>query len=173
MNNIDPANTYFFSDPHFDHTNIIKYCHRPFKTIHDMNEALLHNYNKTVKQNSLVFFLGDMAFGRNSHNPLWWFNQLKGHIIYIKGSHDRGIYHNKLRNIEVHNYKIIKVNELNFYLVHNPADLPQWHDWVIHGHLHDKAPFIDFQRKHINVSVDAVNFKPVRLFNILRHIKDK
>ena len=62
MFEINPRNTFLFSDPHFDHANIIRYCKRPFKNVELMNKTILNNYNKVVKDNSLVFFLGDMAF---------------------------------------------------------------------------------------------------------------
>ena len=58
--------TWLFSDPHFDHANIIRYCERPFKDVEEMNETLLRNYRELVGPDDGVYFLGDMAFGRNS-----------------------------------------------------------------------------------------------------------
>ena len=57
-------------------------------------------------------------------------------------------------------------------LVHNPDFSGDWDGWVIHGHVHDKYPFIDFQNKRINVGVDVTKFKPVRLSYILKIIGD-
>lgn len=39
---------FFSADCHFDHTNIIKYCSRPFKTIDNMNTEIVKRWNKTV-----------------------------------------------------------------------------------------------------------------------------
>jgi calcineurin-like phosphoesterase family protein len=158
---INPKNTYLFSDPHFDHTNIIRYCHRPFKNIEEMNNIILKNYNKIVKTNSLVYFLGDMAFGRYSRPYGYWFKQLKGNIIRFKGNHDKKGYKET----------VIHVGDTYLKLSHFPSNRGDWVGWMVHGHVHDKNPFIDFQNKNINVSVDATGFKPVRLSDILRKIK--
>jgi len=158
---VDPKNTFLFSDPHFDHKNIIRYCHRPFKNVNQMNETILKNYNKKVKKNSLVYFLGDMAYGRGSRGAIFWFKQLKGHIIWLKGNHDKRGYKET----------VIHVGDLYFKLSHFPANRGDWVGWFIHGHVHEKSPFIDFQHKQINVSVDVTGFKPVKLSDIIKKIK--
>lgn len=158
---IDPDNTYFFSDPHFDHTNIIKYCDRPFRDATEMNDFILTRYHETVRPDSTVFFLGDMSFGRDSRPPKYWLSQLCGNIIYIKGSHDHGIRPTNTPNC-YHRYDL-RTDKGTVMLVHNPGDIPyDWHSWTIHGHTHSNI-MVDHERKRVCVCVEATNYYPVSL----------
>jgi calcineurin-like phosphoesterase family protein len=53
---------YFTSDLHMDHTNIIKYCNRPFTDGKSMTEQLIMNWNSQVAVNDLVIILGDFLW---------------------------------------------------------------------------------------------------------------
>ena len=39
---------YFISDIHFGHKNVIRFCDRPFKTVHEMNSKIVEKWNKKV-----------------------------------------------------------------------------------------------------------------------------
>ena len=77
--------TFFTSDTHFNHANIIKYSHRPFSSLDEMNETLIANWNKVIKPTDTVYFLGDFAFHRHEY----FVKRLNGHKILIIGSHDK------------------------------------------------------------------------------------
>ena len=172
----DPENTWLFSDPHFDHANIIQYCTRPFTHIGDMNFELLKNYKKCVNSKSLVFFLGDMAFGRQSRTPKFWVEQLYPvkEFIYIKGSHDHGIRPTNTTDCHMVVTLIITTLENPYiHLVHDHEVLGATDDWVIHGHTHNNTPFFDRVHKRVNVSCDVTGFAPVQLSTILKLIADE
>jgi calcineurin-like phosphoesterase family protein len=159
------------SDPHFDHANIIRYCHRPFRSVRQMNAVLRRNWNDTIRPEDLVYFVGDMSFGRSSRSPWWWVKRLKGRKVYVRGSHDKGVnLSSKLPSVSrVSNFEYVTIDGTDFLVVHDPSSdvVNGWRGWVIHGHVHDTKPFCDFRRKRINVSVEATGYKPVSLARIV------
>lgn len=83
----DASGVFFTSDTHFHHFNIIKPCGRPFNDEKEMNEVLINNWNSVVNNDSIVFHLGDFAWGGFQK----WkeiCDRLNGHIILVKGNHD-------------------------------------------------------------------------------------
>ena len=47
--NFDPEHTFFTSDTHFNHANIIKFCNRPFKDVEQINETMMGKENLVDK----------------------------------------------------------------------------------------------------------------------------
>ena len=68
--NFNPEHTFFTSDTHFNHANIIKFCNRPFKDVEQMNETLIANWNRTVGIDDTVFHLDDYNIS-SLHNMTW------------------------------------------------------------------------------------------------------
>ena len=79
---------FFTADTHFDHTNIIKYCERPYKNAQEMNQAYICAWNSVVSPKDTVFHLGDFAFVRQDERLRELRFQLNGNIILILGNHD-------------------------------------------------------------------------------------
>ena len=82
---------YFTSDLHFGHKNVIRFCDRPFKTVHQMNEAIIDNWNNIVSDSDRVFVLGDV-FLCKPEEAKEYIEKLNGYKILVKGNHD---YHEK------------------------------------------------------------------------------
>ena len=59
----DGSRVFFTSDTHFNHTNIIRFCDRPFGSTEEMNEKLIGNWNSVVGPDDIVFHLGDFCLG--------------------------------------------------------------------------------------------------------------
>ena len=154
--------TYIISDTHFEHGNIIKYQHRPFKDVREMDMVMFDNWNSTINCDDIVYFLGDLCM----KHPRYWLDNLNGEKILIRGNHDK-----QIKN--AHRYLIINHNGENILLIHNPDFLPfEWNNWIAHGHHHsnfpDKYPFINNKRKTINVSVEMLKYKPIELEKLLK-----
>ena len=84
--NINAKNVYFTSDTHFGHSNIMRFCQRPFSDVTDMNNCLIENWNNKVGKDDIIFHLGDFAMGGSN---LWngILERLNGHKILILGNH--------------------------------------------------------------------------------------
>lgn len=170
---------WFTSDLHFCHRNIIKFCNRPWKTVEEMNEGLISNWNSVVKDDDIVFDLGDFAFAPNSK----WkeiLGRLKGHHYLILGNHcitrwpgDKimelfeSVQHQMLLKID-DKYKVI----LNHYpFLCYAGTYRKSEDCVIqlHGHVHEHpgATGKDIERLQYrfpyqyDVGVDNNNYTPV------------
>lgn len=165
---------WLISDTHFDHTNIIRYCNRPFVSTREMNEYILHNWCRTVASDDLVYFLGDMAFGRDSRKPRWWVTQVSGRKIWVKGSHDHGIRPTSvIPGVErVVLSEQVKCGGVEFLLVHDVFDaaINGWSGWIIHGHNHDNQPHLNRERGRVNVSVEVIDYRPVSLARVVRGV---
>jgi calcineurin-like phosphoesterase family protein len=57
------ADTWFTSDFHFGHFNIILYCNRPFTTTEEMDACIADRMNLCIKPNDTLYFLGDFCRG--------------------------------------------------------------------------------------------------------------
>jgi calcineurin-like phosphoesterase family protein len=159
------------SDLHLDHTNIIKYCKRPFLNTEEMNKTLIENWNNTISKKDTVYFLGDIAYGRGSKSTDFWLNKLNGKIIFLKGSHD------KSNKIKFHDTFILEYGDYKFFLAHEPEKVPKhWDRWAICGHHHNNKikeyPFIDRKNKRINISVELTKYKPVEIDELIKKIEE-
>jgi calcineurin-like phosphoesterase family protein len=155
--------TFLISDLHFGHELTLLFVPRPFDSTHDMNIALVKNWNDTVKSGDVIWHLGDLNW---TQRPKFWIHKLHGKAIYIQGNHDR-------RSKWMKTYAILRRGEHAFFLVHDPDDpiIPKdYMGWIVHGHHHgghDKDgklyPFIDGINKRINVVAELIDYRPVDL----------
>ncbi len=184
--------TFITSDLHLDHTNIIKYCKRPFLNAKDMNKTLIDNWNNTISNKDIVYFLGDLAYGIGSKSTDYWLKQLNGKIIFIKGNHD------KSNKIKFHETYLLNYRGYKFFLSHMPVQVPKdsghqstleyfpsnepeqfeknCNIWAIYGHHHNnnlkKHPFIDKKNRRINVSTELTNFRPIDMDDLIKKIEE-
>ena len=83
--------TYFISDLHFGHRNILRFDCRPFSTIEEHDEYLINQWNDTVGTDDDVWILGDISW----YSALKTVNILKrlnGKKHLCIGNHDHKQY---------------------------------------------------------------------------------
>ena len=156
------------SDLHFDHKNIIRFCNRPFKNTHEMNRAMLNNWNRTVSDHDRVYYLGDLTYGRGRHTIDFWLSKLNGEVRFIRGNHDTDI---------ITKAKVIKdrfpimYRGHKFLLMHDPCRPPDYDGWIIHGDKHnnhpDVYPHLNNRNKTINVCAEFTRYSPMNLDEIV------
>lgn len=169
------ANIYVTADQHFGHANIIYMTKRPHKDVNHMNQDLVAKWNETVKEDDVVYVLGDFCF---KHPPnqgyRYWATQLHGNKTFIEGNHDS---HNQVPSrLES---GILSFGGFRIGIAHDPADLEHVTCGLgICGHVHGAWTHNWIQKGEllvINVGVDMWQMKPVSLLAVLglarKHIK--
>lgn len=163
---------WFTSDLHLDHTKVIEYSNRPFKTIEEMNETLINNWNEYIAPKDEVWFLGDFCW---SDKAEYFRNRLKGRIHLILGNHD-------LRRLSIKEagqlfesvdfVKYLRYNHDKFWLSHYAHRVwPKSNkgSYHLYGHSHGDLP--NYNRS-MDVGVDANNYRPINIEEIITKLKD-
>lgn len=185
---------FFSSDSHFAHKNIVRGTTawrnkdgtiptgstRDFDTIEEMNETIIKNFNDKVKENDLLFHLGDVAFGGYQNIEVFLDRLICKNVCLIYGNHDQNIKKNvwgiKDRFMGTYDYREINLNDNNFVLCHYP--LSSWHGLNkgvihLHGHVH-LPPHKKLGRgKMIDCGVDGNNLTPYHIDEIIEIMKSQ
>ena len=171
---------YFISDTHFHHSNIIRYCNRPFKDVNEMNETIINNWNTIVTNDDTIYHLGDFCLSGDDEIKNI-FNRLNGSKILIRGNHDRKSvkFYEKIGFKVLTNPPII-LDEYKLVLSHVPLPDAKIKEGYInlHGHIHNKRICDDYpknysENKHINLSVDVTKFSPISIDKIINRENKK
>ena len=130
----------YTSDLHFGHANVIRFDHRPFLDVDEMDRFLIQMWNHRVQPDDHVYILGDVCY-RNTKPEEWYLRQLSGHKHLIIGNHDNADTVAALRNMfeDIAEYREINDSGRQVVLCHYP--ILGFHDhyfgWThLYGHLH-------------------------------------
>lgn len=159
-------NIFFTSDTHFGHAKMLTFYNydgvreRPFDTVEECDELMIENWNKVVRPQDKVYFLGDLVLNKKSiHNVM---SRLKGHKCLIRGNHDLLA----LKYYTEWFYDIRGCYNLDSYLMtHIPIhpDSKSRFKMNIHGHLHSNHVKLNGKNDlwYRNVCMDACDYKLV------------
>lgn len=185
--------TFFTSDLHADHRNIIAYCNRPFKDVDHMRRVLIDNWNTAVGPRDMVYVLGDFVMGKADYAERM-LKSLNGTKYLIRGNHDKG----STEKLEAAGFRWVGTGlqyQLGPHLVtlsHYPyaadpeeervnqrSDGVTYVDkfasrrpkdtggWLLHGHVHTAW---QVKGRQVNVGVDRWNYSPVSQEELLEVI---
>lgn len=174
------TNTFVISDTHFNHANILNFTDavgnkvRPeFDSVEAMNEHIVERWNSVVTDKDVVYHLGDVYFGKSaceaSNRSL--LRRLNGRKYLILGNHDDAkdpVLHEFFRGINLWTYDKKHGVTLSHIPLHESTLNEARHGTKarnIHGHIHRMAPPSD---RHINVSVEWINYTPVNLEELVK-----
>jgi calcineurin-like phosphoesterase family protein len=175
---------WFMADPHFDHLKVLDMCPRPFKTISDMNNALIAEINHWVERKDELYMLGDFCWDRAAY-----FRQAIRckHVHLIWGNHDRANYGTHFETArDAATVKFCSTsndpktgNRILCHLSHYPhAFWPASHYGSLHlyGHLHrQREAWLDLalgmERRSMDAGVDNVahltgRYRPISEFEV-------
>lgn len=186
--------TFFTSDTHFGHANIIKYCSRPFASVEEMDNTLIHNWNAVVRPEDTVYHLGDFAVGGGPAAP--YLRRLNGTIYFCLGNHDKRLRFIKAYldiELELQDHfagsylnddkvkfgipylREVTVEKQEIVLCHYAMKV--WNgshkgSWQLYGHSHGTLPD-DPNSLSCDVGVDCWNYFPVSMEQLRDKMKTK
>lgn len=82
---------WFTGDWHLGHANIIGICKRPFKSLEEMEDAIVTNHNAVVTNEDVVFNLGDIGFRCSCFHIVEQLRRFNGKLVIILGNHDKAL----------------------------------------------------------------------------------
>lgn len=173
------ANIWFTSDTHLNHANFINFTledgspARPFKTVEEMNETLIQNWNSVVTEQDHIWHLGDVIMGPTSEFPSI-LSRLNGKKRMLLGNHDRLKGTELIRFFQkVELWRIFK--EHNFICTHVPIHPSTFRkvEFNVHGHIHHNVVQSAWGPDHayINVCVEHTNYAPIHLDEVKARIR--
>ena len=135
---------YYIADWHYGHANILAFDNRPFKTIEEMNAALVERWNNVVTPGDIVYVLGDMFWCKTS-DAIPILKELNGQKFLIKGNHDRsGDSAFQKQFVKVTDYLEVEDGDRKVVLCHYPIPCFKNHfyGWYhLYGHVHNSFEF--------------------------------
>ena len=176
---------FFTADTHFGQERALILSKRPFRSVKEMDDYMVDQWNGIIGPNDDVYHLGD--FGDYSFRP-----KLNGNIHLILGNYDESFINTHkadietlemMKNyfIEIYSSNVLRIEYLNtnienikdkvdtLYLVHRPNDCIKDVSKVynLFGHIHGRQKV---KRYGIDVGVDANFFRPMSADDVVFYI---
>lgn len=168
------------SDTHFGHANIIRHAERPFRTLGEMDDTLINNWNEAVREGDTVYHLGDFSGPPMNRRIEEIAERLHGRIILIAGNHDRVTPRIAAAFARVSGPQRLPspVNGVpGVVLSHVPlhsagTDEPRRVQVIgnLHGHIHQRTSPTPH---HCNVCVEHTRYRPITLEEAIERLAEQ
>lgn len=173
--------TFFTSDTHYSHKNICgpevsdwSSGFRNFRTIDEMNNAIVDSINTTVGRHDTLYHLGDWSFGGQDQIEEFRSRVNCGDIRLIYGNHDHAIQkYDKYRKLFTwcRDMHTVRINRQRIVLLHYAMrlwDKKHHGAWHLYGHSHGSLP--DPNNKSFDIGWDC--FRKPLSFDEVKAIMD-
>ena len=177
--------TFFSSDNHFFHANILKYENRPYSTVEEMNEDMIAKHNHVVKPGDIVYFIGDFAMNSDEAAVLSVLKRLNGEKHFVPGNHDKVM---RSPRIQAEFHRVYPSSHTEIYVadptvrggkqaitlchfamrVWNKSHHGAFH---LYGHSHGSLPD-DPNSRSFDIGVDCWEFYPIS-YNKVKEVMSK
>ena len=162
------ATTWIWSDLHLGHEHSRTVFDRPFPTAAAADEAMMEAWYEEVAEGETIICLGDVTVDGEAlaHHQEWW-QKAPGTKWLVLGNHDVDPV-NRIRPFKIDRTAVTlyAAGDPPLLLTHVPL-LHVPHGAVnIHGHVHEQES--PTPNRHVNVSVEQLNYRPAKLSDIRR-----
>ena len=182
----NPDKLFFTSDTHWGHFNISKYCHRPFNSRSEMDNALIDNWNKVVPPDGIVVHCGDFMLPHKEDIKEYEkiLKKLNGNILLCRGNHDRIPLSIEPQGklIAVVDIAMVYADKVKIMASHYPM-LAYPADYQVFGHIHTLSNGICYgidgdvnnrlRKTQYDVGVDQNGYKPVSYWQLCDIFRNK
>jgi calcineurin-like phosphoesterase family protein len=162
---------YFTADNHFGHSGARSLYRRPFASVAEMDRAMIDRWNSVVQPDDEIWHLGDFAVRQSSERIDSLLSMLHGSKHLVAGNNDDAAVTGGNGWQSLQQYAELVIDGVRLVLCHYP--FRTWRDMGngainLHGHSHGRLKPLTRQR---DVGVDAWDFRPVRLEQVLASTK--
>ena len=195
---IPGRNVWFTSDTHYSHKNICAGTTewttdrftRNFRTLDEMDDAIVNNLNRVVMRDDILIHLGDWSFGGVQNISKFRNRIVCENIHLVLGNHDHHIKKNT-DNLQSLFKSINTILDLQV-LVNSGIELPytrydivcchypfaSWENMNkgsihLHGHIHLKKEYRLHCGKSMDVGMDGNDLNPHNLLDIINVMKSQ
>lgn len=165
---------WFTADQHYGHEGkapgygIIAYCGRPWKSVEEMDEALIENHNKVVGNGDVVVNAGDFSW-YDKRRTVEIIKRLNGQQVFLRGSHDHWLQGS------CHEIWSRTIEGIHLEVCHWPIarwERSHYGSWHLYGHVHGRYKQ---EGKAWDIGVDNNLYFPVgweEVKNIMKGLPD-